>query len=448
MLNLVVAGDTGVARTLRRTGHFSMVFNAVSAGELRALARSGQVSPPTAFIFTPGFAEDVPGADVAVLANGLAGNGFTVLVHSFFAERGDRLNGNIRVTERELRIPELLSLLSIAERNAASPRPRPQSPPGPPWPPVQKQPQRPPMPEDRPGPEPAPIGTSSPAPRRHGRVVVVAAAKGGSGRTSLSVNLAAYAAQLLRTAGRTGTVVLVDTNVQQADVARYLNVRSPTILNLLQAPGALSPETVRDHLARVPEMDLYTLLGPPDGTNADPASIDLASYPRILAVLRQAFDFVFVDTPVAGFHDPTLTDLIFPEADAILVPVEPSRPTLETAHAWLKAITTPQGPQGGGVAPQKLSVVLNRARSGVDCSLEDVMALMPGWRVAGMIPDDGEWTRAVNEHDLMALRCDPKLGAIFRDILQVVTEDPVFGAVAIPTNGRADRREGPFGSNL
>src|SRR5207253_8107601 len=53
--NLVVAGDTGVARKLRETGRFPVVFDVASARELRALSRSGQVAAPAAFMFAPGF---------------------------------------------------------------------------------------------------------------------------------------------------------------------------------------------------------------------------------------------------------------------------------------------------------------------------------------------------------------------------------------------------------
>ncbi|MCO6009164.1 hypothetical protein NE236_29765 [Actinoallomurus purpureus] len=247
----------------------------------------------------------------------------------------------------------------------------------------------------------------------------------------MTVNLAIHAARILQSAGRAESVVLVDTNFQQADVARYLNVKSPTIIDLLRSPGGISAETIRNHLAHVPEAGLYALLGPPEAINADPSLVNSLPYHRILAVLRKAFDFVFIDTPVAELYHTTFSDLILPEADAILVPVEPSRVTLEAAHSWLKAVTMPRHSRGGGVAPEKLSLLLNRARVDVDCSPEDVMDLLPGWRFVGMIPEDHEWMRAANNYQPIALRADPELDATFRSILQVLTEDPVFGEAPI-----------------
>src|SRR4051812_41155648 len=119
--NLVVAGDPGVARSLRATGRVSSVFDAASAAELRDLSRRGRVGSPAAFMFAPGFVEDLPGAGVAVLANGLAGNGFTVLVHGYFAERGDVFDPGVKVTGRQLKMSDLLATFGIADPPPAQP---------------------------------------------------------------------------------------------------------------------------------------------------------------------------------------------------------------------------------------------------------------------------------------------------------------------------------------
>ncbi|GAA1785675.1 hypothetical protein GCM10009735_16070 [Actinomadura chokoriensis] len=436
-----MAGAPSVAEKLRETGKFTAVFDAASAAELRTLSRSGRVGQPAAFMFAPGFKEDLPGADVSVLANGLAGNGFTVLVHDHFKQRGEVFDSGVCITGSRVRLSELLTMLGVAREPDGTTAAEPPAvhPAATPHVASAATPSRPAL--SLAGPARRPMEAETPESAGHrGQVIAVTAAKGGVGKTSMTVNLAVYAARLLQAVGRAGTVALVDTNFQQADVGRYLSLDSPTILDVFQNPGALHPQALRGHMARIAEIDLYALLGPPDIVTADPAVINATLYQRIIAALRNAFDFVFVDTPVAELYHTTFTELVLPQADAILVPVEPNRVTLEAAQAWLRAITLPQHTRDGGVDPRRLSLVLNRARGDVDCGPEDVMDLLPGWRFVGVVPDDEEWMQAVNNHQLVGMQVGPGLAETFREILQAVTGETAFGTATLtpPGNGRAN----------
>lgn len=120
--NLVVAGDAGLAWKLWNTGRFPAVFGVASAAELRGLSKSGRVSTPAAFVFAPDFGEDVPGAEVSVLANGLAASGFTVLVHAFFTERGDVFDPGVVATAAPMTMSELLARLGVVQPDPQPPQ--------------------------------------------------------------------------------------------------------------------------------------------------------------------------------------------------------------------------------------------------------------------------------------------------------------------------------------
>jgi MinD-like ATPase involved in chromosome partitioning or flagellar assembly len=248
------------------------------------------------------------------------------------------------------------------------------------------------------------------------------------------VNLAVHAARLLQNAGRAGSAVIVDVNFERADVARCLNLKSPTVLDLLEAPWTPSAQAVRQNLANIPEIDLYALLAPRHVVSVDLATID-ALYRRILTALRQTFDFVFIDTPVAVLNHRTFLDLVLPEADAVLVPVEPDRVTLEAIRSWLSAIITPTRQGGSEISPEKIFMILNRAGSDVECGPKEVMDQLGDWRFAGLIPEDEGWMRAVNTNTLTSMRLGPDLERTLQGILGAVSDDPVF---AVPARDRSN----------
>lgn len=89
-------------------------------------------------------------------------------------------------------------------------------------------------------------GTLKPGHRPRGWVISFAVRKGGVGKTSLTVNSAAFLGRQLAAAGR--RVVVVDMNLQQSDIGSYIHKQSPNVYDIVRNPNLLTAEQIEDAL--------------------------------------------------------------------------------------------------------------------------------------------------------------------------------------------------------
>ena len=171
--------------------------------------------------------------------------------------------------------------------------------------------------------DPEMVGPSGirPAPvrRREGAVVFVVAAKGGVGKTTSAMSLAALAAQ----GGL--DVVAVDMNRGQGDIQPYLRI--PTTATLPTAYSALGPGgpaasiisaadiTIRRH-ATLPAIEFDVVLAP-EKDQPNPQLVDANVYRSIIEYCRSRHDLTVVDTrefetfDASGLIDGVVTPMLF-----------------------------------------------------------------------------------------------------------------------------------------
>ncbi|GLI26841.1 hypothetical protein ARHIZOSPH14_10830 [Agromyces rhizosphaerae] len=169
-----------------------------------------------------------------------------------------------------------------------------------------------PKPEPRPDPvaDAAPTAPEQPAepetPKVPSEVVVVAAPKGGQGKTTAAINLAVGLAEVAP-----GQVVLVDADLQFGDIASALDL--PDSRTIVSALETRSEDDLVDQLVRH-EDDFFVLPAPPSPEDAE--HVGPADLVAIVRRLNRRFRYVVVDTtPGVGAHSLALiraaTDGVF-----------------------------------------------------------------------------------------------------------------------------------------
>jgi Flp pilus assembly CpaE family ATPase len=195
-----------------------------------------------------------------------------------------------------------------------------------------------------------------PEPAQQGKVITVFAAKGGCGKTTIAINLAAALA-----ADEVHRVCVVDLDLSFGDVAISVQLDPVrTISDALTMSGHVDTTGAASLLTSYrPGLDM--LLAPV--TPGDAEKVPAALVGELLAVLRGMYDFVVVDTP-AQFSEHVLTAMDISDHHVLLTtPDTPAMKNLRIALDMLDLLSYSRDIR---------SVVVNRSDSKVGLSLNDV----------------------------------------------------------------------------
>jgi pilus assembly protein CpaE len=136
-----------------------------------------------------------------------------------------------------------------------------------------------------------------------GKIVTIYSPKGGTGCTTIAVNLA------LALHNEDTRVVLVDGNLQFGDVAVFFNEQGKnTILDIAPRVDDLDPDIVQSIMIKHEPSGLHILAAPPRPELAE--KVSAAQFSKVLEYLKQLYAYVVVDTV------PILTDITLAAIDA------------------------------------------------------------------------------------------------------------------------------------
>jgi pilus assembly protein CpaE len=177
-----------------------------------------------------------------------------------------------------------------------------------------------------------------------GKVITIYSPKGGTGCTTLAVNLAiALNNEDTRTA-------LVDANLQFGDVAIFVNEQGKnTILELAPRVDELEPDVVEEILINHTASGLRILAAPQRPEMADKISTD--QFTKVVQYLQKMYAYIVVDTS----H--ILSDMVlsmFDVSDVIVLATTQEIPSIKNARLFLDLLQTM------GVAKDRVVFVMNR----------------------------------------------------------------------------------------
>ena len=266
----------------------------------------------------------------------------------------------------------------------------------------------------------APGSQGDPAHLQHCEVIACWSSKGGSGKTTVSLELAARLSML-------GVpTCVIDADITSGDV--YLRAFSadelhrglpPTILDILAQPR-LSQAWLAENLPQHRRGgDFWMVLAPRRSQQAtDDHLLGPATYDKLLRELRQLFTVVVIDCP-AGLKEPLGRSFALVRADKVCVVVENERAALGNLRQSLAMVTSEKHL---AVPKDRIGIVLNQHLDLADpkaaITLRTVSTFLPDYPIVAQIPlRSVEYRTAANRSDLLVLRGDPQMTQAVDDII-------------------------------
>lgn len=209
------------------------------------------------------------------------------------------------------------------------------------------------------------------APVTKGKIVVVYSPKGGTGCTTVAVNLS------IALNSEDTRAVLVDGNLQFGDVAIFVNEQGKnTVLDIAPRVDDLEPETLEEILVKHEASGIRILAAPLKPEHAERVSSD--QFVRVLQFLQSIYSYVVVDTSTI------LTDVVLAAIDAsdvVVLITTQEIPSIKNARAALDLFQTM------GVSKERIVFTMNRYDKRISISPERVSENLK-YEIAAVVPFD------------------------------------------------------------
>ncbi|HCR71240.1 MAG TPA: histidine kinase [Anaerolineae bacterium] len=193
-------------------------------------------------------------------------------------------------------------------------------------------------------------------PATKGKIVVVYSPKGGTGCTTVAVNLA------IALNNEDTRAVLIDGNLQFGDVAIFVNEQGKNnVLDVAPRVDDLEPEIIEEILVKHEASGIRILAAPLKPEQAERVSAD--QFTKVLQFLQNMFSYIVVDTSTI------LTDVVLATidiSDVVVLITTQEIPAIKNARALLDLLQTM------GVSKERILFAMNRYDKRISISPERV----------------------------------------------------------------------------
>lgn len=220
------------------------------------------------------------------------------------------------------------------------------------------------------------VGYGSPK----GKIISVYSPKGGTGCTTLAVNLA------LTLNNEDTRVALVDGNLQFGDIAVFMNEQGKnTIIDLAPRADELDPEIVEEVMLKHSASGIHILAAPSRPEYAE--KVSSGQFTRVLEYLSQIYAYVVVDT-ASVLTDVTLAAIDV--SDVVVLVTTQDIPSIKNCRLFLDLLQTL------GIARERILFTMNRYDKRINITPERVAENLKQ-EVSSVIPlDEATVMKAVN----------------------------------------------------
>lgn len=247
------------------------------------------------------------------------------------------------------------------------------------------------------------------------KIITVYSNKGGIGKTTIAVNLAAELAKVTK-----DKVALVDLNLQLGDISTFLNLNPPFDVNYVIRRLIDREENILiKGFEKYKDLSLYVLSDPSYIEQSE--SITTQQITTLFSALKKVFPYIVVD--MSSNIDP-ISLKILDSSDWIMFTTIVNIPAIRNAQRCLNLFRSRKYPSN------KVKIVINRYMENDEIKIEDIENTL-GESVYWKIPNNYfTIMEAINKGvSISEVNAESNIGNSFRDFAAKVSDDIIEQSV-------------------